>query len=353
MLDKVDLQIPEGTLPGPLFAPLYSQLRHHLVEPFRPSRFYHCVGDLRKTHNIDAIVSLGYRRGRETHKVEIVDAGKKSLEEIADIIRQLFQVDPWTLRVMRVDLAADVQGVPVPWFQQHVLVERKQFTSRIAKGRETEVQFVFMGTAKAQTIYAGKRPNVVRIYDKGEELKRSWLKHYCDYERFNAGMKKFEMTKEQEYYGQRIPPTFDEYCRVEGFEYSEGDILTRVERQAGGDRIPDELATLGDLRKAHLYDPFQYLKLLGGEVIRPIGPPSENTSVRDVLGALGFETLVKELGSASRAVAYVKKHGKGNGKRILEGLKNVLPRKRHPLTIEEIVASYRESTIRQIPNRFR
>ncbi len=115
---------------------------------------------------VDAVIHLSFRFGKPNHKVEIVDAGEKTVEQIADIVLSLFDVDPWNLELMRVDLAADVDGAPVSWFQDHAYVNRKQYSSRIEKSQEMELQFVGMGTAIAQTIYAGKRPNLIRIYDK-------------------------------------------------------------------------------------------------------------------------------------------------------------------------------------------
>ncbi len=40
-----------------------------------------------------------------------------------------------------------------------------------------------------------------------------------------------------------------------------GYILTRIERQTGAGRVPSMLATVGVLKKAPDYDPFQPLKL--------------------------------------------------------------------------------------------
>lgn len=55
-----------------------------------------------------------------------MDAGEKTVEQIADILVSLFDVNPWDLELMRVDLAADVDGVPVSWFQDHAFVNRKR-----------------------------------------------------------------------------------------------------------------------------------------------------------------------------------------------------------------------------------
>jgi hypothetical protein len=266
---------------------------------------------------------------------------------MADTVSQVFQVDPWTLGLMRVDLAADVEGVPVPWFRNHAHVNRKQFSSRIEKSQELEVQFVGMGRAEAQTLYAGKRPNLIRIYNKLAEWRTQLKKQEMNCRRFNAGMKGLEMSPEQMHYGTRIPPTFAELCRAEGYEYQEGNILTRIERQIGGSRFPSELTTFNDLRFAHELTPFQGLRLVGREPIRQFESPPDGVPIRNWLAALGLEVLQQQLGSAQVAQATVLKHGKGNGRRILESLAECLPKRREALTMEEIQESFRKSTLLQ------
>lgn len=119
MIDKVDLRVPAMTRYGPAMAETGAELRCGPVPPFRATRFYECVGDLRQTHGIDAVVHLGYKWGPRTHKLEIIDAGKKTLAEMEAIFRQVFDIDPTPLSLMRVDLAADALGVPVSWFRNN------------------------------------------------------------------------------------------------------------------------------------------------------------------------------------------------------------------------------------------
>jgi hypothetical protein len=266
---------------------------------------------------------------------------------MASIISQLFQVDPWTLGLMRVDLAADVENVPVPWFRNHAYVNRKQFSSRIEKSDELEVQFVGMGNAVAQTLYAGKRPNLIRIYNKLAEWFNQLKKQERDYRRFNAGMAGMEMSPEQLHYGARIPPTIEEFCMAEGYEYREGNILTRIERQIGGSRFPPELTTFNDLRFAHELAPFKELRLVGREPIRQLESPPDGVPIRNWLAALGLESLQQQLGSAQLAHSIVRKHGKGNGARVLQSIAECLPTRREPLTMEEVQESFRKSTLLQ------
>ena len=78
-----------------------------------PSKFYCYVGDLRETHDIDAVLHLSYKfgNGKATSKLEIVDAGKKTILDMARIITQVFDINPFLCELMRLDLAADIGGV--------------------------------------------------------------------------------------------------------------------------------------------------------------------------------------------------------------------------------------------------
>lgn len=350
MIDKADFPVSEFAQPGPALAEVFAQLkRGHAVPPFRPARLYQYSADLRKDFGIDAIVHLYCRYGRPNHKVEIVDAGEKTLEDFAAIVTLLFLVDPWTLSTMRVDLAADIAGVPVPWFQHHAIVNRKQFSSQIKKSADQELQFIGMGTAVAQTIYAGKRPDLMRIYDKFAELRKQLRKLAIECNRFSKRMEGMEMSEEQRYYGRRFVPTFEEFCKSHGYQYREGDVLTRIERQIGGDRIPPELATMNGLRFAHeLGDPFRGFKLVGTEPILNINSVPDGVPVRDWLAALGLNWLAGHFGSVQLAHSLVRRNSNGNGKRLLESLKGCLAPTRPPLTIEQINESFRRSTLAQV-----
>jgi hypothetical protein len=117
VLDKLDVRVSELALPGPILAGPLEELKRHPVPLFRPSKYYQYICDLREPFGIDAVVHLYLRNGRPNHKIEMIDAGEKTLEGMARIVTLLFDVAPWTLGVMRTDLAADIEGVSVPWFK--------------------------------------------------------------------------------------------------------------------------------------------------------------------------------------------------------------------------------------------
>lgn len=352
MLDKVDIRIPELAALGPVLTEHVGQLKNDSAPLFRPSRFYQQVSDLRERVGIDAVVHLSFRYGCPTHKVEIIDAGEKTLSDMAEIVTKLFDVDPWSLSLMRLDLAADIEGVPVPWFKHHAVVNRKRFSSQIEKSTEQELKFVGMGTAEAQSLYVGKRPNLVRIYDKIAEWRMQLSKLERDAKRFNARLKEMALTPDERYYGARTPPNFEDYCKARGYAYREDKILTRIERQIGSNQIPSELRTIADLKHAHEFKPFKDLRILPTGPLKQIGCPPRGVPVRNWLAYIGFCSLEKFYGSTQLARSVVLQHGQGNGKRILESIEEAAPQLTPPVTMEQIQESYRRSTLIQNSGKY-
>ena len=305
MVDKLDLRLPQGGRFSREMEDIVVQLRHGPVPPFRSSKYYSYVGDLRESHNIDAVLHLGYkfgRGGKADSKLEVIDAGKKTVIEMEQTVLRVVDADVSQLQFMRLDLAGDIVGVPVHVFRECARFLYKQFASRIEKSTATELEFVAMGTADAQTIYAGRRPNFVRIYNKIKEWFGQWLKLKQRCERFNRGMKGFSMSAEQRHFGVRFCPTFEEFCIAEGFAYQEGATLTRIERQISGQRFPEELRVFGDLRRAHLYNPFTSLRIVPSEAIRCFTEPPKGVSIRDWLAVSGLNTLMRDLGRCATGI---------------------------------------------------
>lgn len=156
------------------------------------------------------------------------------------------------------------------------------------------------------------------------------------------------MSAEQRYFGARVCPTFEQFCLDEGYIYEAGATLTRIERQIGGGRFPEELQVFGDLRKAHLYNPFPALKMVPTGTIRGFTPPTQGVSIRDSLAAYGLSTLMHDYGGAQQAFSLVQRYGNGNGKRVFESLLSILPPERPPFTEVEIFEAYARSTERQV-----
>jgi hypothetical protein len=185
--------------------------------------------------------SIGRDKGGN-HKLELVDTGEMSFTMMQKEILRVFDIEPTRLDLMRLDLAEDVPGGPVDWFLRAARFKWKQWI-----GEFGTTEYAKMGRRKVQTLYFGKRPNFFRIYDKISELRHQYdlfVKRSSD---------------------AAVIPTFEEK-----FKYPEnGYILTRVERQMGGCRIPPQVATIGKLRHLPVYNPYSQLELLTGNYCEP------------------------------------------------------------------------------------
>lgn len=244
MLDKVDIRVPHHAQFEPSFSELYVELVNDpKLNPFHPSRHYSQVADLRP-FGYDAILHLQCRHGRfGHHKLELIDVGQKTFPRMVVEIERIFtDIDAMRLEVMRVDPAADVQGLSVPWFRERIRARYKQFVEAI--GSEA---FRELGKGAIQTLTFGRRPNFYRIYDKIAEFKHQ-------YAQMCRGLRD----------RSSIPP-FAELFGVP----EDGYTLTRVERQIGADKIPPELATVGQLRNAADFRPFDALGFITGGITEP------------------------------------------------------------------------------------
>src|SRR5215472_14929135 len=188
MIDKIETMIERGT---DFRGDLNELRRASPWDPYssmlKPSKFYKAVADLRAI-GLDAILHIEQKR-YGTHKVELIETGKKGMAEIHETLERIVNCDPGGCRLGRIDLAADVRDVPLSWFRDHTYVQYKQFLCAHAKFVEAEMSE--MGRKVYQTLYFGKRPSCIRIYDKTAErtahyelwkkheiraAKRAWLK---------------------------------------------------------------------------------------------------------------------------------------------------------------------------------
>jgi hypothetical protein len=140
------------------------------------------------------------------------------------------------LDVMRIDLCADIYGVPVEWFLDRARVRFKRVCYEIG-----EQKFGLIGKAGIQTIAAGKRPNMDSIYDKRAECEEQ-LK------RLN----------------RRRSPGAEVLTLMSEFAISDQATITRVERQFGGGRLPKGIGAFGKLVKLPDFDPFTNIEIING-----------------------------------------------------------------------------------------
>lgn len=314
MIDKLDLRVPARAPYTREFAQLRRDLLGSKRDPFRSSKLYESSGDLRHL-GYQAILHSVCRHGTEgTHKIELIDTGKMTFSRIQHEIERIFDVDSRRLGIMRLDLAADVQGVPVFWFFDHVRARWKRWVADYS-GAEC----ARMGKGEIQTIYFGKRPNCYRVYNKIAECQS----HYARLKRgADAGYPSFE-----EVFG--LPET--------------GVILTRVERQIGGSRIPERVASFEKLHRLPDFDPFDRLEFIAG------------TKAQPTIEASGFEQYAigmflhdrAESWGIHRLRAWLNRNANRNAGRLLERYGDFLPASQgvSPKGLFEV---YRKSVSKQL-----
>jgi hypothetical protein len=315
MIDKIEAMIERGT-------PLRGELNWlQNADPFdfdqrtvRPSKFYNAVADLRPM-GLEAMLHVDQKR-YHTSKIELLETGKKGMAQIQDTLERIVDADPDTLRLGRVDLAVDVKDVPVSWFFEHAFLNFKQFHCAHGHKSDGDDEYTAMGKNGYQTLYYGKRPSCLRVYDKVGECavryelmkrheNRLATKAYAEYMQANheAGWKNIARgtpTDPTEKYA-RDPflwpqfPTPQEWLARElpqvlpvDFAFGANEqpdlipgrlpakqeplhfpVLTRVENQMGG-RVPGNLITMGEMRKnVRDFNPFERMKLVN----RRTSPP--------------------------------------------------------------------------------
>lgn len=318
MIDSVATRIPHDAPFGPELDQIAHDLRRGFpTAGFRPSQHYALSGDLRQ-FGIPAILHLECRHtdGRE-HKLEIVETGSRSFTDVLSIIGRTFRIDPLTAEVMRIDLAADVRDVPVSYFEATMRTRFKRSATDIG-----DTQRMRIGAAELETIYVGRKPNCVRIYNKPIECAkkyRDWKRRF----RNNACLLPFD--------------------RIFGF--SEDAVLTRVERQIGA-RIPPQLATMADVKhNAAGFNPFENVQILARKSALPTVAQCGlttwmiGTKLRELRAQMGMQRFRK----------FVNRHSKGNASRMIEQYAEFLNCESETLiTSETLFGIYRESMMRQL-----
>jgi hypothetical protein len=262
----------------------------------------------------EVIRSIRLHRPVRDHKVELLDTGTATLDEMIARIERIFAVDARGLEVMRIDLTADIEGVPVHAFRGTVRAKWKRSASEIGR-------YTLVGKLGIETFTLGRRPNVYRVYNKITELRHQ----YSLLKRRNKG----SIASFEELYGYP----------------EEGLILTRVERQIAGGRVPAEIATVGKLVKLPDFDPFSRLEIEVGSARKP---DPESMRFSEYLKGRGFAEVVREQGCIQNAVRFANKRSPGNGARFAKRFSGFLAGSEFTLTEEQIFFRYRESVLKQL-----
>jgi hypothetical protein len=369
VIDKIEIITECGKSFGKKFLPMERELRSNpRFGSFRPTKHYLAVGDLRP-YGFDAIMHVEQRR-YGTHKLELLETGRKSVEQLAGTIEELVDGDPLSHRVSRIDLCVDVPGIPVSWFHEHVHVHRKQWLCHFSQ--QTVVNEQEMGKKCYQTLYWGKRPSCLRIYDKVAERLVAYerWKHRLIRDEKNAWLDEIALQKPEERAELLLPevPDFLDWLAIElpitrcggkkqtefpGMEQPEQlsfPILTRVENQMGG-RVPAALGSLHLVKKnARTFNPFAGIDVWNGRFRTPdffekTQDGKWKYSPMQFFAGVGIRAKWDEIGATA---IWQMMNRDRNGLRFRELIKDFIPDDGQGVTPAELFDRYQDSLSRQL-----
>jgi hypothetical protein len=343
VIDKIEAMIEPNThLRGQLAVIDWDSQRDDFsCSTVRPSKYYRAVADLRPL-GLEAMLHIDQKR-YHTSKIELFETGKKGMAEIHDTIERIVDCDPAALRMGRVDLAADVRGVSLPWFREHAYVQYKQFICAHAKVVEAENSE--MGKKIYGSLYFGKRPSCVRKEYRGQLPEGEpdlfvWPQHLRVAEWLAAELPLIDSA------AWLVPQSSDRF-----------PVLTRVENQFGG-RVPANLHTIGEMRKNVLdFNPFEHMKLVQGNVIPPslfdkvTRPWGEEKYRFRVLEWMGYMWARENWKTVAAQQMWSMLNRDRHGKLYLENMKEFLPpvEDNSPgISAPELYERYRDSISRQL-----
>ncbi len=323
MIDKLELRLPPLTPLSPRVREFILESRHfkNSTRTMSSGR-YERVTDIRPV-GIDALLHYGLKRKENEphageHKLELLDTSKKSYSGLAMQIEGCFDCAPDDLEIMRIDLCADMDGVPVEWFLNRTRIKFKRVAHEVGL-----LKYQRVGKAGIQTISAGKRPNIVRIYDKVAEYKDQ--------------LQKLQRKRSRD---------AEELTLMHEFGIAEDATITRVERQFGGGRIPAKIDCFGLLPRLLDFNPFASVEILNGTgskipTIPKIGLDAWLTGTR-------LSQLHREMGE-QQFRRWLNANSTGNGARYRKKYEAFLnPELDRTITAQTIFETYRESVAKQL-----
>jgi len=278
---------------------------------------YHSEIDLRP-YSISAILhETRYGNPHGEHKLELKDVGKMSAAEMRREIAEVFDIDPDSLAVMRVDLYADTE-VPMGWYQTHAYVKRKRSVRTYGKADvETSVK------NNIKTITLGAGTNMFRLYDKAA----MWRQEYSE---------AVDRMKE-------VGGDISSFIRTYGRE--KADVVTRVEQQLRGGSVPAQLCTVGSLfEDAAEFDPFKSLVLLSGGQPEP---DAYTYTLNGYLCGMGARQYIEAHGLAEFRTM-VNSLSKNNAAKVFRRVQDFIPSDAEGFTAPNLTALYQWGVRRQI-----
>jgi hypothetical protein len=133
------------------------------IRPFAERRDFGRLGLPFVVHNsmVPTLQSPGFLRN---FRIELSGEGRENLLNTLQQLSLLLGTDVLDARVMRVDLAVDVPDMSLSWLREHVWIAYKRSSKAFA------LQPVKKSVDTIEGLTFGRRPNLIRIYDKVRQL---------------------------------------------------------------------------------------------------------------------------------------------------------------------------------------
>lgn len=273
VIDKADLRVNRNVPFTREFQEVYQASLRGEERPWGSSRYFASTADLRgfgydvRLHMYSTLTKV------PIHKLEIYDAGDKTYAEMCRLAAGVFDCDPGGLGLMRVDLCADIHGVDVEWFKRHTVIQSKQTQREF--GIAPPYQTIRKG--KAETLYAGVKPNQFRIYNKSAERLVRW-KWYAR-----------QLARQ----APDLQPTPYEVMHGHPPEA----VVTRVERQiAGRDLARMGFSTFRSLQSAPAASPFEKVVFYDAKQLEP---SIEEHGFTEWASGMYLRSMVRDFGLAA------------------------------------------------------
>ena len=323
MIDKLELRLPRVTLFRPAVREFLAESRHFKKSSrtMGPGR-YEWVTNLRPI-GIDALLHYSLKReANDPHegesKLELLDTGTKGFSDLVVQVDETVECPADDLDIMRIDLCADLHAVPVEWFFSRMRVKFKRIANEIGI-----LKYQRIGKAGIETLSAGKRPNIVRVYDKVAESKDQ--------------LRKLQRRRSRD---------ADELTLEREFGIAENAVITRVERQYGGQRIPREIDSFGRLSRLPEFNPFTNVEIRNGTGANI--PTIPECGLDAWLSGSMLHELKEKMGE-KQFRRWLSKNSTGNAARYMKKYADFLqPEGDGLLTTETIFRTYRESVMKQL-----
>jgi hypothetical protein len=323
MIDKLELRLPALTAFRPAVREFILESRHFENSARRlGSGRYEWVTDIRPV-GIDALLHFSLKRKENDphegeHKLELLDTGMKTYTDLVAQIEGTVECAIDDLELMRIDLCADMYGIPVEWFLDRTHVKYKRVAQEIGVPKYQRI-----GKAGIQILSVGKRPNMVRFYDKVAE--------------YHDQLQRLKRKRRRD---------ADELTLERQLGISEDAVITRVERQFGAQRLPTGIDCLGELYRLPEYNPFTNIEIRSGT---GAGVPTISDCGLDKwLGGTRLRQLQDRMGE-HQFHRWLNSNSSRNGSRYREQYSAFLqPTGENLVTAQTIFETYRESIIRQL-----